>query len=140
MATNESSIVVPDIEVRAVEIVVADWQMLALLASISAIAAIAMAGRDREYDGILHLLAIGLVAAFVGLGMCCGVWYATGSLSDNEPVLIIAAVFAGLGGRKIEQAATRKAAKQLGLELDASGDDSSVPSDGDMGSGEGGDD
>lgn len=107
---------------QRVEIVLHEWQFLALLAAISSVAAVALAIRDRQYDGILHLVAIGLVAAFVGLGVSCVVWAAIGSINTSQPWFYISAVVAGLGGRKVEQGLTNKFAKAFGLENDADSD------------------
>lgn len=122
-----------EVAIQAAELTAYEWKLIGGFACLSAFAAMALAGRDRQYRDFPHLAFIGAVGGVVGAGVVGGIGHASGGLVGNELLLFLVASGSGLGGRKIEQAITKRTASALGInpmDLDSVGGGDGGPTSG----------
>jgi CHASE2 domain-containing sensor protein len=94
-----------------------EWALLLFCSALSAITALGVACRDRQYRDRAHLLAIGAVGGLVGLGSVCFVAHMYGGVIVNQLLLLFVAPVTGLLGRQIEIPLTKKIGSVLGVEV-----------------------
>lgn len=100
----------------ATEMSLYGWGLVMLYATLSALAALAIAIRDGRFRDLPHLVSIAIVGGVVGLGIIGGTGHVRGGIVGNELLLLLVSAGSGLGGRYIELAITRKTASLLGVD------------------------